>query len=176
MSAPAASVARAPVEPAAALSRPLRTLTNRLPLGNDCTRFIQRRCALFGSGRTVTDSDHDRTPPRERFAGTEHVFDLHEIATALQTESVAVRDGHRQITIFKEHPLTLVVFDFEAGGRLADHRADAYVTIMALSGLLEVSTPRQSHRLSAGSLLVLDPLVTHDVHAPEPSRMLLASP
>ena len=122
----------------------------------------------------MTDSDHDRRPPRERFAGTEHVFNLQEISTALRTESVAVRDGHRQMTIFHKYPLTLIVFDFEAGGRLADHRADAYVTIMALSGALEVSTPQQRHRLPAGSVLVLDPLVPHDVHAPEPSRMLLA--
>ncbi|HUG48569.1 MAG TPA: hypothetical protein VMP67_09165 [Candidatus Limnocylindria bacterium] len=122
----------------------------------------------------MTDSNLDRRPPRERFAGTEHVFDLAEIATALRQESAVVRDGHRQMTIFNKHPLTLIVFDFEAGGRLAEHRADAYVTIMALSGPLEVSTPDQRHRLSAGSVLVLDPLVPHDVEALEPSRMLLA--
>ncbi len=78
------------------------------------------------------------------------------------------------MTIFHKPPLSLVVFDFEAGGRLADHRAEAHVTILALSGLLEVSTPTQTHRLPAGSLLVLDPEVIHDVYAPETSQMLLA--
>jgi quercetin dioxygenase-like cupin family protein len=67
-----------------------------------------------------------------------------------------------------------VVFAFEAGGRLADHQADAHVTILALSGLLEVSTSTQMHRLPEGSLLVLDPGVSHDVFAPEKRQMLLA--
>ena len=122
----------------------------------------------------TSDSDQDRPPPRERFAGTEHVFDLREIATGLRHESNPVHHGHRQMTIFHKHLLTLIVFDFEAGGRLADHRADADVTILAVSGLLEVSTPSGTHRLPEGSLLVLDPGVVHDVYAPEASQMLLA--
>jgi quercetin dioxygenase-like cupin family protein len=122
----------------------------------------------------TSQSDQDRPPPRERFAGTEHVFDLREIATGLRHESTPVRDGHRQITIYHGHPLTLVVFDFEAGGRLADHRAEADVTILTLAGLLEVSTPSGTHQLHEGSLLVLDPGVVHDVYAPEASQMLLA--
>ncbi len=121
----------------------------------------------------TNDSDEDRRPPRERFAGTEHVFDLREIATGLRDESTPVRHGHRQMAIFHKDLLTLIVFDFEAGGRLADHRADADVTILAVSGLLEVSTPNATHRLPEGSLLVLDPGVVHDVYAPEPSQMLL---
>jgi len=119
------------------------------------------------------ESDGGRRPPRERFAGTEHVFDLARIAEGLRDESYPVHDGHRQITVFHKGSQALIVFDFEAGGRLADHVADAYVTIMALSGELEVSTPSQTHRVPAGSLLVLDPGVPHDVHAPEASEMLL---
>lgn len=122
----------------------------------------------------TTESDDDRRPPRERFAGTEHVFDLREIATGLRHESTPVREGHRQMTIFHKHPLTLIVFDFEAGGRLADHRAEADVTILTVSGLLEVSTSSATHRLPEGSLLVLNPGVVHDVYAPETSQMLLA--
>ena len=121
----------------------------------------------------TADSDQVGSPPRERFAGTEPVFELREIATGLRHESTPVRDGHLQMTIFHKHPLTRIVFDFEAGGRLADHRADADVTILAVSGLLEVSTPSGTHRLPEGSLLVLDPGVVHDVFAPEMSQMLL---
>ncbi len=119
------------------------------------------------------DSDQVRVPPRERFAGTEHVFDLHAIATGLRREDNPVRDGHRQMTIFHKHPLTLVVFDFEPGGGLAHHHADAHVTILALSGQLEVATPTGKHVLPEGSLLVLDPGVVHDVFAPVASQMLL---
>ena len=77
------------------------------------------------------------------------------------------------MTIFHKNWLTLMVFDFEADGRLADHQADANVTILALSGLLEVSTPDRTHHLAPGSMLVLDPGVPHDVRAPEASQMLL---
>ena len=122
----------------------------------------------------TAESGRDRRPPRERFAGTEHVFDLREIATGLRDETAPVRDGHRQMTIFHKHELTIIVFDFEPGGRLTDHRADAAVTILAVSGLLEVSTPSGTHHLPEGSLLVLDPGVVHDVFASEPSQMLLA--
>lgn len=115
----------------------------------------------------------DRLAPRERFVGAEHLFDLGDIASRLRTESGPVHDGHRQITI-RKGPLTLIVFDFEAGGRLADHRAQADVMIMALSGSLEVSTPERTHHLAPGSVVVLDPGVEHDVLAPEPSQMLLA--
>lgn len=114
-----------------------------------------------------------RRPPRERFAGTEHVFDLVQIAEGLRGESYPVHDGHRQMAIFHKGSLALIVFDFEAGGRLADHVADAYVTIMALSGELVVSVASRTHRVPTGSLLVLNPGMRHDVHAAEPSQMLL---
>jgi quercetin dioxygenase-like cupin family protein len=77
------------------------------------------------------------------------------------------------MTIYRKADVTLVLFDFQAGARLRDHRADAQVTILAVAGLLEVSTPAQRHRLPEGSLLVLDPGVQHDVFAPEKSLMLL---
>ena len=119
------------------------------------------------------DAGQGRRPPRERFAGSEHVFNLREIAAGLRNEHAPVRGGHRQMTIYRRTPVTLVVFDFEAGARLRDHQADAQVTILALTGLLEVSTPSQTQRLPEGSLLVLDPGVRHDVFAPEKSQMLL---
>lgn len=119
------------------------------------------------------DADKGRRPPRERFAGSEHVFDLRGIAAGFRDEHEPARDGHRQMTIYHRAPVTLVLFDFEAGARLTDHQADAQVTILALTGLLEVSTPAQTHRLPEGSLLVLDPGVRHDVFAPERSQMLL---
>jgi len=119
------------------------------------------------------DADPSRRPPRERFAGSEHLLDLRGIAAGLRNERGPVRGGHRQMTIYHKVPVTLVLFHFEAGARLTDHQADAQVTILALTGLLEVSTPGQTHRLPEGSLLVLDPGVRHDVFAPEASQMLL---
>ena len=121
----------------------------------------------------TTGPDGRRQPPGERFAGPEHAIDLHAIALQLRTERTPGRDGHRQMTVFHKSPLSLIAFSFEAGGRLRDHHADAQVTIVAVTGLLDVTTANGVHRLPAGSLLVLDPKVTHDVHAAEPSEMLL---
>ncbi len=119
------------------------------------------------------DATPGRPPPRERFAGAEHVFDLRGVAAGLRDEHALARDGHRQMTIHHRPPVTLIVFDFEAGASLRDHEADAHVTILTLTGLLEVSTPAETHRLPEGSILVLDPGVRHDVFAPEQSQMLL---
>jgi quercetin dioxygenase-like cupin family protein len=119
------------------------------------------------------DAGRLRRPPAERFAGSEHVFNLSAVAGTLQREDHLATDGHKQVTLFHEGELGLVLFDFEAGGVLADHEADGYVTIHTLAGDLEVATPEAIHQLPAGSLLVLAPGVRHDVTARVESQMLL---
>ena len=119
------------------------------------------------------DSGRLRRPPADRFAGSEHVFNLPTVAGMLWREDHPAADGHRQMTLFHAGDLALVLFDFEAGGVLADHEADGYVTIHTVAGDLEVSTPDATHQLPAGSLLVLAPGVRHDVMARVASQMLL---
>ena len=67
----------------------------------------------------------------------------------------------------------MVLFAFEAGGRLAEHRAPGFVVIHGLRGTLSVRTPTELHQLSEGRALVLDPDVMHDVEAIEEADMLL---
>lgn len=122
---------------------------------------------------TRSDDSRARRPPRERFAGPEHVFDLRSIAAGLRDEREPVRGGHRQMTIYHKSRLTLVLFDFETGARLTDHVADAQVAILTLAGLLEVATSERTYQLPEGSVLVLDPGVHHDVFAHKESQMLL---
>ncbi len=121
----------------------------------------------------VDTTDHPRTPPRERFAGSEHLFDLDAETERLRGEPGGSRDGHRQITLSHRGGVTIVLFDFERGGWLRDHAADGYVTVQVLSGELVMTTATAEHRMPAGALLVLDPGIRHDVHAVTPSRMLL---
>jgi len=115
-----------------------------------------------------------RRAPVERFAGTEHVYDLTEIAGQLRAEPHPATDGHRQMTIAHHGPVALVLFDFEADGRLVDHVADGLVTIHVLAGHVQVKTAQGDHELGAGTLLVLSPGVAHDLHANVPSQVLLA--
>jgi quercetin dioxygenase-like cupin family protein len=114
-----------------------------------------------------------RRAPLERFAGTEHVYDLAQIARQLRAEPHPPTDGHRQITIAHHGSAALVLFDFEKDGRLADHVADGLVTIHVLSGHVQVKTAEGEHELRAGNVMVLSPRVEHDLHAEVPSQVLL---
>lgn len=129
------------------------------------------------NGRSDASSDPRderlRTAPSERFAGPAHRFDLSEVARKLRSEEHPARDGHRQMTIFQRDHITHVVFAFEAGGRLPEHRAPGLVTIHVHEGRISVAAAGSDHELDAGAVLVLDPDVPHDVRAQEPSVMLL---
>ena len=114
-----------------------------------------------------------RRPPRERFVGSEHLFDLDAEGERLSAEPDGMRDGHRQITLFRGGGVSIVLFAFERGGSLKDHAADGYVTIEVLGGDLQVTTAEGEHRMRDRSLLVLRPGVRHDVRATAASRMLL---
>jgi quercetin dioxygenase-like cupin family protein len=125
---------------------------------------------MTGSG---SDEGQRRPPPRVRFAGEEHLFDLTAEAEALASEPTGERHGHRQITLFREGTTSILLFDFGADGYLLDHAADGHVAIQVLSGELLVGAEGEEHTLPTGSLLVLRPNVRHDVRARTASRMLL---
>lgn len=115
-----------------------------------------------------------RKAPAERFAGEEHSFDLAREAARLRDEPHPAADGHRQIVLFRQDPVSLVLFDFEAGGVLPGHVAEGVVTIHVLSGHVEVRTADESHVVPAGSLLVLRPGVSHDLTAPVAAQVLVS--
>lgn len=119
------------------------------------------------------NAEGPRRPPRERFVGSEHLFDLDAEGERLSAEPDGIRDGHRQITLFRGGGVSIVLFDFERGGSLKDHAADGYVTIEVLGGDLHVTTAEGQHRMRDRSLLVLRPGVGHDVRATAATRMLL---
>lgn len=117
--------------------------------------------------------DRLRTAPSERFAGLAHAFDLPSALRDLRAEDHPARDGHRQVTIFQQAPVTHVLFAFEHGGALSRHTTNGLVTIHCLEGRLRVHADNQEHDLPAGQLLILKPGVPHDVRAEEASAMLL---
>jgi quercetin dioxygenase-like cupin family protein len=114
-----------------------------------------------------------RQPPAERFAPSERHLDVGAALAALRREAHPSIDGHRQITLSHHGPLRLVLYAFEAGGRLPQHRAPGYVTIQVLRGTLRVRTALQAYELTAGHVLALDPGVPHDVEAGSESDVLL---
>ena len=118
-----------------------------------------------------------REAPSTRFSGSQHVFDLVELSAHLLNEDRPGANGHRQITIFRHDATTMVLFTFEVGGQLTDHKANGLVTIHALDGALTVEAQEgaewQRHDLRAQQILVLNPGVLHNVTAHEAGRMLL---
>ncbi len=114
-----------------------------------------------------------RKHPRERFAASERVLDLHATRDKLVHEDHPSIDGRRQMTVHKKGPVTQVFFAFEKGGFMPEHAADGYVSIHILAGEFTITTPDEAHELSANQILLLDPCVAHRVDAREAGQMLL---
>ena len=124
-----------------------------------------------------------RESPVSRFDGPQHFFDLLDLSAHLLNEAHVGANGHRQMTLLRHDATTIMLVAFEAGGEMADHKANGLVTIHVLDGALRVEAQGeaadsgeaqlQTHDLQAQQVLVLAPGVVHSVSAHQPSRMLL---
>ena len=119
------------------------------------------------------DQRRRRVRPADRFAGPAQVLDGDDALRGLRAEATAGTHGHRQIALLHHGPLRLVLFAFDAGGRLPAHQARSWVTLHVLRGSLYVHTPDAQHALGAGQLLSLAPGVLHDVEAATDTDLLL---
>lgn len=143
------------------------------PAGSTDGPCYAARMSIEDEPLTAAPQQPQRTPPRDRFQGGEHLFDLPVESQRLLEEPGEARDGHRQITLFRGGGVSIVLFHFEAGGRLKHHAADGYVTVLVLSGEIRMATGEEPHRMSSGSLLVLQPGIVHDLEAETASSVLL---
>ncbi len=114
-----------------------------------------------------------RPHPSTRLAGPVVSLNLPDLARALHSEPHPAKSGHRQAGLIHRGPLRLLLFAFEIGGRLPEHRAPGHVVIHCLHGELVVEVGAGRHQLSSGEALVLEPDVPHSVEAVAESEMLL---
>ena len=114
-----------------------------------------------------------RTHPRERLAAPVQRIDLREAAARLRDEPHAPVSGHRQVALVRRGPVSLILFLFEPGGALKEHRAEGDVTIHVLAGSLEVTAADETSRIGPGGIVSLAPGQAHSVRALEASEMLL---
>ena len=114
-----------------------------------------------------------RPHPSTRLAGPVVALDLPDLARALRAEPHPAKSGHRQAGLVHRGPLRLLLFTFDQGGRLPEHRAPGQVVIHCLRGELVVEANAARHRLGGGEALVLEPDVPHAVEAMAESDMLL---
>ena len=113
-----------------------------------------------------------RPHPSTRLTGPVVPLNLPNLATALRLEPHPATQGHRQVGLIHRGTLRLVLFAFEAGGRLPEHRAPGHVIIHCIRGELAVHAA-ETHRIAAGEVVVIDPDVPHAVEAGVESEMLL---
>lgn len=121
----------------------------------------------------IPEEDRLRASPKERFGAPENMLDLPAALRKLGAEATPTRHGHRQMTLDQYGPVTLVLFAFEEGGNLHDHKAAGVVTIHALEGELIVRTEEQEYTLLPNMVVTLAPNVRHSVEARQASAMLL---
>ncbi|MFA6168003.1 MAG: cupin domain-containing protein [Gemmatimonadaceae bacterium] len=121
----------------------------------------------------MSTDDRLREHPKERLAAPVQRIDLQQAAALLGAEPHAPNAGHRQVALVRRGPFSLILFLFEPGGSLKEHRTEGEVTIHVLSGRLEVTAAGESHEVAGGGVMALAPGEAHAVHALEASEMLL---
>ena len=121
----------------------------------------------------MSTDDRLRPHPHDRLSEAVHRIDLAQAVRDLRKEPLAATDGHRQITLVRDGAVSLILFAFEPGATLKEHRAPGVIIIHTLSGRLQVSAGDATHDLPAGTVLALGPGAPHAVHAVERSDMLL---
>ena len=114
-----------------------------------------------------------RPHPSTRLAGPVVSLKLPDLGRALHSEPHPAKSGHRQAGLIHRGSLRLLLFAFEPGGRLPEHRAPGHVVIHCLRGELVVQAESERHQLASGEALVLGPDVPHSVEAVGDSDMLL---
>jgi quercetin dioxygenase-like cupin family protein len=120
-----------------------------------------------------TDQSRLRQHPADRAIGDSQVLDLAAALEQLRAEDHPAPQGHRQVTVFHQTPVTMVLFAFEADGILPNHVAQGVVTIHVLEGALVIQTEAIEHVLEQNQVLVLKAGIPHSVRASVPSAMLL---
>ena len=119
------------------------------------------------------DEERLRESPRERFGSAENMFDMAEALRKLRGEASPERAGHKQITLDQYGPVTVVLFAFDEGGSLKDHKAAGVVTIQVLEGDLTVRTDAQEYKLGPKTMVMLSPNVRHSLDANTACAVLL---
>lgn len=121
----------------------------------------------------MSTDDRLRTHPKDRLAAPVQRVDLAEAAAQLRAEAHPSIAGHRQVVLVRHGPVSIILFAFDNGGQLKEHRVDGEVTIHILNGRVEVAVATEVVRLAPGQLISLAPGQVHSVRALDDSEMLL---
>jgi uncharacterized protein (DUF2249 family)/quercetin dioxygenase-like cupin family protein len=129
------------------------------------------RCV--GRTRPLGQTSATAEGPSQQLAGTVLRFDLGRELALLTGEERWRQGEHNTKTLVKESSLRVVLVAIKRGVKLPVHQAPVPIILQTLHGSLRVRLPDRTADLPAGSLLVLDGNVEHDVKALEESAFLL---
>lgn len=119
----------------------------------------------------VTTGSPER--PTEQMAATAMAFDLAAELEGLHRERSWTTGERNGKTLVREPDFRVVLTAMRAGTRLAEHEADARLSIQTVAGHLRLHLPGRVVDLPANHLLAPDSSVRHEVEAIEDSALLL---
>lgn len=124
----------------------------------------------------MADAQHDdpqhRRPHPQTMAAPFLEFDLTREIDQLQREPRPA-SGQNAKTLAKHDDFRIVLITLEAQARIPDHRAEGRISVHTVRGHIRMRALERTFDLPAGSLLVLDQGLPHDVEALEDSAVLI---
>lgn len=100
-------------------------------------------------------------------------FDLAALERELRNDAQYERSSQVARTLVRTSDQRIVLMVLRAGAKLAEHHADATVSIQVLTGHVHFHLPSRALDVKSGGLLVLSTALRHDVVALEDSALLL---
>lgn len=82
-------------------------------------------------------------------------------------------EGTLSRVVFKNERLRLVVFAFDTGQELTEHRSASAAVVQVPRGTIEFTVAGETHTLTPSSWLYMEPDEAHSLVAREPSVLLL---
>lgn len=118
-------------------------------------------------------AEETRLTTARRLADPVVEFDLPPMIEKLRAEPAWKTEGHNAATIVKYPDLRIVLLALQAKAVIREHRADARISVQALTGHARLRLPHRVVDLPAGRGVALERGLLHDVEAIEESALLL---
>lgn len=101
------------------------------------------------------------------------VFRLDEEREQAMDSTILERSGRNARTLLKTESLRVTLVVLAAGGRVAEHVADATITVQPLAGRIQFEAQGRVHDIGPGEILAAAPGVPHSVRSAEGATFLL---
>jgi quercetin dioxygenase-like cupin family protein len=95
------------------------------------------------------------------------------LTASLFTEIAVPEKGILSHTLYNDDSLKIILFGFATGQELTAHTAPMPATIQFLEGEASLTLGDDTHEVSPGALIHMQPKLTHGIVAKTPVRMLL---